>query len=77
MKRLRFVYKKPVALKTRSDEEAHQAYIDMYEGLMNSLLPNENVLFLRFIPSTKACPAHGWFPRIKRRRLRPHRVASG
>ena len=32
MKRLGFVYKKPVALKTQADEEAQQAFIDMYEA---------------------------------------------
>ena len=64
MKRLGFVYKKPVALKTQADEEAQQAYIDMYEGLMNSLLPNENVLFLDAVhPEYQSRPAHGWFPK--------------
>ena len=78
MKRLGFVYKKPIALATQADEEAQQAFKDWYKGLMNSLLPNEKVLFWTpCIPSIKAARLMAGFRRVKRRRLKPHRVASG
>ena len=64
MKRLGFVYKKPIPLSTQADEEAQQAFIDLYEGLSNSLLPNEKVLFVDAVhPEYQSRPAHGWFPK--------------
>ena len=64
MKRLGFVYKKPIALSTQADEEAQQAHIDFYEGLSNSLLPNEIILFVDAVhPEYQSRPAHGWFPK--------------
>ena len=64
MKRLGFVYKKPIAHSTKADEEAQQAFIDLYDGLSNSLLPNEKVLFVDAVhPEYQSRPAHGWFPK--------------
>ena len=58
------MYKKPVALSTEADEEAQQAFIDLYEGLMNSSLPNEKVLFADAVhPEYQSRQAHGWFPK--------------
>ena len=62
-KRLGFVYKTPVALSTQADEEAQQAFKDWYEGLLNSLLPNEKILFLAAVhPEYQSRSAHGWSP---------------
>ena len=64
MKRLGFVYKKPIALATQADEEAQQVFKDWYEGLLNSLLPSEKILFSEAVhPEYQGCPAHGWFPK--------------
>ena len=64
LKRLGFVYKRPVPHSTQADEEAQQAIIDLYEGLLNSLLPNEIVLFSDAVhPEYQSRPAHGWFPK--------------
>ena len=71
MKRLGFVYKKPVTLSTQADEEAQQAFIELYEGLMNSLLPNEKVLFLNTVhPEYQSHPAHGWFPKDQKTEIK-------
>ena len=65
MKRLGFVYKKPIALATQADEEAQQAFKDWYKATDgNSLLPNEKVLFSDAVhPEYQSRPAHGWFPK--------------
>ena len=64
LKQHSFVYKKSVPLSTQADEEAQQAFIDGYKALMNSLLPNEKVLFLDAVhPEYQSRPAHGWFPK--------------
>ena len=63
MKRLGFVYKKSVPLSMQADEEAQQAFKDWYEGLLNSLLPNEKVLFADAVhPEYQSRPAHGLVP---------------
>ena len=64
MKQLCFVHKRPIAHSTQADEEAQQAFIDLYEGLSNLLLPNEKVLFVDAVhPEYQSRPAHGWFPK--------------
>ena len=64
MKRLGFVYKKPIALATQVDEVAQQAFIDLYDALMNSLLSCEKFLFSGTVhPEYQNRPAHGWFPK--------------
>ena len=64
MKRMDFVYKKPIALAMQADEVAQQAYMDWYENLLNSLLPNDEVLFSDAVhPEHQSRPAHGWFPK--------------
>ena len=64
MKRMDFVYKKPIALAMQADEVAQQAFMDWYENLLNSLLPNEEVLFSDAVhPEYQSRPAHGWFPK--------------
>ena len=61
------MYRKPVPLSTRADEEAQQAFIDGYKALMNSLLPNEKVLFLDAMhPEYQSRPVHGWFPKYQK-----------
>ena len=64
MKRMDFVYKKPIALAMQADEVAQQVYMDWYENLLNSLLPNGEVLFSDAVhPEYQSRPAHGWFPK--------------
>ena len=64
MKRMDFVYKKPIALAMQADEVAQQAFMDWYENLLNSLLPNDEVLFSDAVhPEYQSRPAHGWFPK--------------
>ena len=64
MKRLDFVYKKPIALAMQADEVAQQAFMDWYKNLLNSLLPNDQVLFLDAVhPEYQSRPSHGWFPK--------------
>ena len=67
IKRLGFVYKKPIALATQADEEAQQAFKDWYNALLNSLLPGEKVLFSDAVhPEYQSRPAHGWFPKSQK-----------
>ena len=64
MKRMDFVYKKPIALATPADEVAQQVFKDWYENLLNSLRPNEEVLFSDAVhPEYQSRPSFGWFPK--------------
>ena len=64
MKRLGFVYKKPIALSTRADEDAQRKYIDWYNALRGSLGNNETILFADAVhPEYQSRPTHGWFPK--------------
>ena len=57
------IQKKTIALSTRADEAAQQAFIDDYETLMNSLGEDETVLFSDTLhPEYQSRPSHGWFP---------------
>ena len=78
MKRLDFEYKKPIALARQADEVAQQAIMDWYQALLNLLLPVRKFCFRTpCIPSIKAVRLMGDSRRVKWRRLKPHRVASG
>ena len=59
--RLGFEYKKPKAVPRVAAEEAQQAFIDMYEALLNGLSDDEAVYFADAVhPEYQTKPAFGW-----------------
>ena len=60
MKRLSFVYKKPVTLSTQADEDAQRKYIDWYKALRGSLGDNETILFADAVHPEVSKPSGSW-----------------
>ncbi len=59
--RLGFEYKKPKAIPRIQDEKTQQAFIDMYEALLNGLSQDESVYFADAVhPEYQTKPAFGW-----------------
>ena len=62
--RLGFEYKKPKALPRVADEEAQQAFIELYEDLQRTLPEDEMIYFADAVhPEYQTRPAHGWIKR--------------
>ena len=59
--RLGFEYRKPKGLPARADVAAQEAFIALYEALLNGLGPDETVYFADAVhPEYQSRPAHGW-----------------
>ena len=59
--RLGFEYRKPKPLPHVASEEKQQAFIEMYEALLNSLRADEAVYFADAVhPEHQTKPAYGW-----------------
>ena len=71
MHRLGFEYKKPRLLPAQADEAKQAAFIASYEALMQSLAPDEMVVFSDAVhPEHQSRPAHGWFPKGQKTALK-------
>ena len=62
--RLGFVYKKPLVLPLKADEDEQRQFIKEYNDLCNSLMADEAIVFGDAVhPEHQSRPAHGWFLR--------------
>lgn len=75
MRRLEFEYKNPRLLPAQADEAKQAAFIASYEALMQSLAPDEMVVFSDAVqPEHQSRPAHGWFSQREAREAVSRRV---
>jgi len=64
MGRLGFVYKKPLVLPLKADEDEQHRFISKYNDLCNALMADETIVFGDAVhPEHQSRPAHGWFLR--------------
>lgn len=61
LKRMNFVYKKPVLIPCKSDEKRQEAFIAEYHELNNQLQPDDTIYFMDGVhPQHNTNPSHGW-----------------
>ena len=64
MKRIGFVFSKPIAPATQADKDAQRIFIDWYEAPRRSLGDDETILYSDAVhPEYQIRPAHGCFPK--------------
>ncbi len=61
---LDFEYVKPQGIPAQANEKARQAFIDLYNSILNALMKNEAFYFSDAVhPEYQSRPAYGWFPK--------------
>jgi len=70
LKRLGFVYKKPVLIPKNPDPEIQEAFVEYYNKIVGSMGPKDKIYFLDGVhPQYNTVAAYGWIKKGKERHL--------
>lgn len=71
LKRLGFVFKKPILIPSKADAEAQEAFITYYKALKKSMNSNDKMYFLDGVhPQYNTVAAGGWIRKGKEKQLK-------